>query len=106
MEVDSFIKGGRVLFDNIDLSGRGVSFNGTGFMNSKDMSLDLVLNVRGKRKPGSELSPLQSLTEDIGRGVVRMDVKGDVYEPEVTVTTLPILKWPLGILGKPEKSEK
>ncbi len=106
MEVDSFIKGNRVLFDNIDLSGRAVSLNGRGFMNTKDMFLDLVLNVRGKRKPGLELSPLQSLTEDIGRGVVRMDVKGNVYEPEVTVTTLPILGWPLGILGKPEKSEE
>jgi hypothetical protein len=28
-----------------------------------------------------------------------MDVKGDIYDPDVTTTTLPVLEATLGILG-------
>ena len=55
--------------------------------------------ARGKRLAGTEPGILESITEGLGSGIVRMDVKGDIYDPEITTKTLPVLEATLGILG-------
>jgi hypothetical protein len=106
MLVDSYIKKNRLFFDRFDLSGKALAFNGSGWMGLQDQNINLVLMARGQRLATAEPSLLQSLTDALGHGVVRMEVKGDLYNPEVTTTSLPVIKDTLGLLGtKPIVSE-
>jgi hypothetical protein len=99
MLVDSYIKHNRLFFEQVDLSGRTVAFNGSGWMDLRDQSLDLTLTARGRRGAGAEPSVLQSLTEGLGSAVVRMEVTGNVHDPIVTTKTLPVIEDTLEILG-------
>ncbi len=99
MLIDSYIKHNRLFFEQVDLSGRSVAFNGSGWMDLHDQSLDLTLTARGRRLAGAEPSVLQSLTEGLGSAVVRMEVKGNVHDPVVTTRTLPVIEDTLEILG-------
>jgi hypothetical protein len=99
MLVDSYIKHNRLFFEQVDLSGRTVAFNGSGWMDLRDQSLDLTLTARGRRGAGAKPSVLQSLTEGLGSAVVRMEVTGNVHDPVVTTRTLPVIEDTLEILG-------
>jgi hypothetical protein len=105
MFIDSYIKRNRLFFEQFDLSGRSVAFNGSGWMNLDNQNLDLTLTARGHRLAGTEPSIWQSLTEEIGSAVVRMEVRGNVHDPVITTQTLPVIKDTLGILGtRPQKN--
>jgi hypothetical protein len=99
MLVDSYIKHNRLFIEQFDLSGKSVAFNGSGWIDLQSRNADLVLFARGRRLATAEPSILQSLTEGLGRAVVRMEVTGNVYDPEITTTTLPVIKEAAGILG-------
>jgi len=99
MLVDSYIKHDRLFFQKLDLSGQAVAFSGAGWMNLQDQNLDLVLMARGKRLATVQPSVLQSLSEGLGYGVVRMEIGGKLYDPEVTTRTLPVITESLQILG-------
>ena len=106
MLVDSYVKDSTVFFEQLDISGQAVAFSGKGSMELPTLNLNLTLFARGDRLATAEPSLIQSLTDGLGQAVVRIDVTGSVYEPEITKTTLPILKVPLGILGtKPDKPD-
>ena len=106
MLVDSYIRGDNVFFEKFDLSGDAIAFNGSGRLDLQNYNIDLTLTARGQRLANAEPSVLQSLTEDLGRGVVRMDITGSVYDPQVETKTLPIIGESLGIIGKkPAKSD-
>jgi len=100
MFVDSYIKNDRVFFEKFDLSGESLAFNGSGSMDLPTRDVNLTLTVRGKRLADAEPSVLQSLAENIGGYVVRMDVTGNAYDPDVKIKTLPVIKDSLNILGK------
>lgn len=99
MFVDSFIRRRELLFDRFDLSGEAVAFKGSGLMDLETQNIDLVLTARGKRLATAEPSVLQSLTEGLGLAVVRMDITGKLYDPQVTTTTWPVIKTTLELLG-------
>ena len=101
MIVDSYIKDDRVFFEKFDLSGEAIAFNGSGWMDLQTRNVDLALTVRGRRLAAAEPSILQSLAEGLGGGVVRMEVSGNVYDPQVEIKTLPVIKDSLQILGTP-----
>ncbi len=100
MFVDSYIKDNRLFFEKFDLSGKALSFSGSGSMDLKSRDVDLTLTVRGKRLADAEPSVLQSLAESIGSGVVRMEVTGSAYDPQVEIKTLPVIEDSLQIFGK------
>jgi len=107
MFVDSYIKDNRLFFEKFDLSGESLAFNGSGSMDLQTRDVDLTLTVRGKRLADAEPSVLQSLAESIGGGIVRMEVTGSAYDPQVEIKTLPVIGAPLKILGKrPSENEK
>ena len=106
MLVDSYINHDKLFFEQFDLSGESVAFNGTGWLNLKTEDVDLTLTARGRRLATAEPSVFQSLTEDIGRAVVRMDVTGNVYDPQVKTSTFPAIKEAMEILGtEPDESK-
>jgi len=105
MLVDSYIRNNTVFLEQLDLSGEAIAFNGSGLIDLQRQKLDLTLFARGRRLPTAEPSILQSLTEGLGLGIVRMDIIGDLYDPQVTTTALPVFKGPLGILGTKPNSK-
>ena len=101
MLVDSYIKGDRLFFRKLDLSGKSVAFYGSGWMNLPSHIVDLVLIARGRRLATTDPSVLQSLTEGLGQAVVQMEVNGDLYDPQITTKAFPVIKQSLKILGTP-----
>jgi hypothetical protein len=101
MLVDSYIKHNRLFLEQLDLSGKALAFNGSGWIDLQSRNADLVLFARGRRLAAAEPSILQSLTEGLGHAVVRMEVTGNVYDPQVTTTILPVVKEAVKILGTP-----
>jgi len=99
MVVDSYVKQDKLFIEKFDLSGDSVAFNGTGWMDLQNHNIDLTLTARGQRLAADEPSVLQSLTDTLGLAVVRMDVGGHYDDPQVTMTTLPVIRDTLGILG-------
>ncbi|MHC4691858.1 MAG: hypothetical protein ACYS67_03880 [Planctomycetota bacterium] len=100
MFVDSYIKENHLVFEKFDLSGESLSFTGSGTMDLKTKQVNLALTVRGERLADAEPSVLQSLAENIGSGVVRMDVTGSAYDPQIQIKTLPVIEDSLQIFGK------
>ena len=103
MLVDSYIKHNKLFLEQLDLSGKALAFNGSGWIDLQSRNADLVLFARGRRLAAAEPSILQSLTEGLGHAVVRMDVTGNVYDPKVTTTILPVVKEAAEILGTPRR---
>lgn len=99
MLIDSYIKGNRVYLEHLDLVGQTITFSGSGWIDLQSQNVNLTLFARGSRLATAEPSILESLTEGITLAVIRMDVTGNLYDPQVTRTTLPVLKGALEILG-------
>ncbi len=99
MIVDAYIQDNEVFFRQLDLSGKSLAFNGSGWMDLDTDDIDLSLTARGKRLATSKPSLWQSLTEGLGRAVVRIDVKGKSRDPKITTKTLPVIRETLGIFG-------
>jgi len=106
MLVDSYIKRDSLLFEKFDLSGAAIAFNGSGQMDLPSKNVELVLNARGERLATADPSILQSLAEGLGVAVVRMEVTGNVYDPQVKVKTLPVIEDSLRILGTKKPKPK
>jgi len=100
MFVDSYIRRNDLLVKKLDLSGQAVAFYGSGLMDLKTRNVDLVLTARGRRLATDDPSVWQSLTEGLGRAVIKMKVTGDFYDPDVQTEALPVIRETLRILGK------
>ena len=103
MLVDSYIKHNKLFLEQLDLSGKALAFNGSGWIDLQSRNADLVLFARGRRLATAEPSILQSLTEGLGHAVVRMEVTGNVYDPQVTTTILPVVEEAVKILCAPRR---
>jgi len=106
MLVDSYIQRDNLLFEKFDLAGAAVAFFGSGQMDLQSKNVELVLNARGERLTTTDPSLLQSLAEGLGVAVVRMEVSGNVYNPQVKVKTLPVIEDSLRILGTKKTEPK
>ena len=102
MLVDAYIQDDRVFFRKIDLSGKSLAFDGSGWLDLKTENINLTLTARGKRLATASPSILQSLTEGLGRAVMRVEVKGNAHDPQVSTRPLPVIKETLEILGTPK----
>ena len=102
MVVDSYIQGKKMMLKKVDFSGRALAFNGTGEMNLENFNIDLILAARGQRLASASPGVIQSLGEGLGRGIVQVDVKGNIYDPQIKVRTLPVIENTLQIFGGKE----
>ncbi len=98
MFVDSYIKGDNMFVKKLDLSGRGIAFYGSGWMDLVSRNINLILTARGRRLATDDPSILQSLTEGLGQAVVRMEVTGNFDDPDVKTKALPVIEGTLQIL--------
>jgi hypothetical protein len=103
MLVDSYIQSNRIILKKVDFSGKALAFNGAGELNLKNFDIDLLLTARGQRLAGASPGVLQSLGEGIGRGIVQVDIKNSIFEPQIKVRALPVIEDTLSLLGTKEK---
>jgi hypothetical protein len=101
MTVDAYIQDNKLFCRQLDLSGKSLAFSGSGWLDLKTDSINLTLTARGRRLSAASPSVLQSLTEGLGKAVMRIEVKGSATDPQVTTTPLPVIKETLEILGTP-----
>jgi len=99
MMLDSYLKKDRLFLKDLDISGRAVAFTGSGWIDPANEQVNLVLYARNRRLAMSEPSVLQSLTENLGFAVVRLEVTGSIYDPKIKTKPLPVLKDTLRIFG-------
>jgi hypothetical protein len=83
----------------IDLSGSSLSLDGSGWLDLKTDDINLTMTARGSRLATAKPSLWQSLTEGLGRAVMKVEVKGKAGDPQITTKSLPVLKETLEILG-------
>ena len=101
MLVDAYIQDNKVFFRQMDLSGKSLAFNGSGWLDLKTDDINLMLTARGRRLATKKPSIFESLTEGLGRAVVRVEVSGNANDPKVATKTLPVIGETLEILGTP-----
>lgn len=106
MLIDAYINHNKVFIQSFDLSGDAIAFCGSGSLDMKSWDIDLTLTARGKRLATAEPSVLQSLPDALGGGVVRMEVTGNVYDPQVETRALPVIADSLHILGTKSAEKK
>jgi hypothetical protein len=103
MTMDAYIQDNRMFLRKLDLSGKSLAFYGSGWLDLNSEDINLTLTARGRRLATASPSIWQSLTEGLGRAMVRVDVKGKVGDPQITTRPLPVIKETLEILGTPRE---
>jgi hypothetical protein len=106
MFIDAYINNNKVFIESFDLSGDAIAFCGSGSLDMQNWIVDLTLTARGRRLATAEPSVLQSLPDALGGAVVRMDVTGNVHDPQVQTRALPVIADSLNILGTKPPEEK
>ncbi len=106
MFIDAYINNNKVFIESFDLSGDAIAFRGSGSLDMQSWIVDLTLTARGRRLATAEPSVLQSLPDALGGAVVRMDVTGNVHDPQVETRALPLIADSLNILGTKPTEEK
>jgi hypothetical protein len=101
MFVDSYVKRNDLLVRKLDLSGQSVAFYGSGSMDLQTREVDLDLIARGRRLATADPSVLGSLAEGLGQAVVKIEVTGDFYDPQVVKKPLPFIQGALDVIGRP-----
>jgi hypothetical protein len=103
MTLDAYIQDDRMFLRQIDLSGKSLALDGSGRLDLKTDEINLTMTARGRRLARENPSLWQSLTEGLGRAVVRVEVSGKANDPQITTKPLPVLKETLEILGTPKR---
>ena len=100
LQVDSYIRGEKLLIEQLDMSGTSMAFQGSGVLDLVKEDLNLTLMARNRQRLASaEPTALQSLTEGLGGAVVRMEITGPVSDPAINTKPLPVLEESLKLLG-------
>ena len=104
--ISSYIEKNMLNIDQIDLAGKSLAFNGSGWVDIKTKDINLKLFARGSRVATVDPSVLQSLAEGLGSAVLRVDVTGSYDAPKVNTKHLPVLEQTLEVITPNERSEK
>jgi hypothetical protein len=100
--VESYLKGTKIIFEQVYMSGSSTVLQGSGSLNLASGEVDLDFTAFGNIMT-SEPSMLESLAKGLGSAVVKIEVHGDIDEPDIKVTTLPVFKTPLDLLGEKDR---
>jgi hypothetical protein len=98
MTVVAYLKESEIVFEEVYMSGHSMVLQGSGRLDLENDNVDLDFTSFGK-KMTSEPSFLESLAKGLGSAVVKVEVHGNVEEPDIQTTTLPVIKVPLEIFG-------
>ncbi len=99
MTVDSYIRNNDLVFENVYMSGKSLVLKGEGKLDLKANNIDLDFAAFSGQKHYIEPDFFGSLTRGLGKAVITVEVHGDIENPKITTTALPVFKTPLDFLG-------
>jgi hypothetical protein len=99
MEMVAFIRGDEVVFDRLRILGRPFVFHGDGRVNLETNHIKMDMVALGGLA-GVEPMILDSLLRGLGSAFWKIEIRGDLREPEIRTISLPILQFPLDLLKR------
>ncbi len=96
VEADAYLKGNDLVIERVHMVGSSLVMEGRGRLDLERMRVALVFTVG--RSVGPETSFLGSLATALGSAMVRVEVRGDIDEPQITTDALPLMTRPLYML--------
>ncbi|MBE0537269.1 MAG: hypothetical protein IH624_16520 [Phycisphaerae bacterium] len=99
MSVDAFLRGGRLMFQEVYMSGASNVLLGKGLVDLEQNAVDLEFRSYGSVLT-SDPSFFETLARGLGAAVVRVKVSGSLDEPGIVTTPLPVLSGPMELLGR------
>jgi hypothetical protein len=102
MSVRSFIRRDELVFEQVLMSGSSTALRGSGkvYLDKNEIDLDFV--AFGEQVKG-EPSMLESLAKGLGGAMVKVEVHGNLNEPKITTTKLPVFQKPFQLFGEKKK---
>jgi hypothetical protein len=101
MIVTAYVRGNELMVEQMDLSSKAFALRGQGSVDIEKNSLNLQFIAAGPRL-GKDAPMLESLAEGLSPAMARVSVTGDLKNPKVEQTTLPVIKDTLELLGAPK----
>ena len=98
VRVDSYVRRNKLVFEDILMIGESNVFRGEGQFDLTTDAVDLEFTAYG-RDASLNPSMLESLARGLGGAIVKVEVTGDVKDPKIKTTTLPVIKGPLKIFS-------
>ena len=98
MTVDSYLRNNDLVFENVYMSGKSLVLKGEGKLDLKANNVDLDFAAFSGQKH-IEPDLLGSLARGLGKAVITVEVHGNIEDPKITTTPLPVFKTPLDLLG-------
>ena len=95
---ENYLKGSTINLEKVQMFGPSTVLLGTGKINMQNRQIDLGLTAYGRRKT-SKPSFLETLARGIGSAVIQIEVKGNLGDPTIVATTLPVIKKPFELFG-------
>jgi hypothetical protein len=98
MTVDSYIKDDSVYFEEVYMYGKSLVMKGAGRLDLRENNVNLdFVSYAGQKNVEPTL--LDSLARGLGQAMVTVKVHGNIENPEIETTPLPLLKSPIDLLG-------
>ncbi len=98
MTIDSYLRNDTLIFENVYMSGKSLALKGTGKLDLKKNDVDLeFVAFSGQRYVEPDL--FDSLRRSLGKALMTVEVHGDIENPQIITTPLPVFKTPLDLLG-------
>lgn len=98
MVIDAYIKGNKLIFERVYMSGQNTVLLGSGELDLKSNEVRLDFNASGGEITHNP-SFLESLAKGLGSAVIKVEVRGDIDNPRIKTTTLPVFSTPFEIFG-------
>jgi len=97
LTMDAYIRGKKLFFEKLYISGKGIVLQGKGNLDLKSDIVDLDFTASG-RKITSNPSMLESLAKGLGPTMVKVKIYGPTKTAQVS-TEVPMIQNPLDLLG-------
>ncbi len=98
MAIDAYIRKNKLIFERVYMSGENTVLLGSGQLDLKSNKVRLDFNAAGGEIT-HDPSFLESLAKGLGSAVIKVEVRGDIDDPQIDTTALPVLSTPFGIFG-------
>ena len=96
VDADAYLQGDKLVIERVYMVGPALVMEGRGQLDTERMRVSLVFTVG--RTVGPESSFIQSLATALGSAMVRVEVNGDIDEPQIATDALPLMTRPLYML--------
>lgn len=98
IKVESYLKSNTIDLEEVRMVGPSTVLLGSGKIDTQNRKIDLRLTAYGKDAT-SKPSFFETLARGLGSAVIQVDIKGDIENPDIDPTTLPVIQKPFEIFG-------